>query len=830
MAGTNMGLKRTFETMIGQDAVLPNATSAFKDGVRTPVRSRESSISPPLRPASNPSDLSSLHRTINFTSDATIIVIGVRGVGKSSLGFLAASAYSRRLIESERAFADATGSSSTAFRKLQGTVEYHKKHSEVLRDLLAANDKNAVIVCTFSDLENDGAKLIQSFAKTHPVIYVMRDPRSIQSYLRVWSTERIEDLIRASEPLLRSCSNYEFFNLSETIEQQARETHLGDVVQARASQGPTLTLKKTEHDFLKLLRNVIGDLARSRSHQSAYPLSQTSVEKLEYTSAVVLKAEDIIDQDIDLDGAQIGADAVELCLTTTPTGTGRRKSDRQSCVNLASEAFAILKRSTILPIIVSVSKGPPMERQQQISKDELLDHCFRLGPDYCTLDLTGDGAHIRRLMLNKGRTKIIGHYAINSGPAIESRGADLLEIYERARRLGCDLVKITAPAQSFADNFTMIAFQQKISASHGENQPGLIAYCTGSAGRTSMCFNSILTSVSPLHNPNLMSRQARNDPAVQISAKERNFALFSSFIHEPLRFLIYGANVSFSLSPAMHNAAYEACGMPHSYRTHSASDLDDFLTLVREPDFGGAAIVQPFKTTALPLIDVLSPHAKAIGALNTVIPIRDPAVIKTASDDHSIVRNRNKTGPVIALYGDNTDWIGIRACIRRGLSPANTVRPQSTGLVCGAGGMARAAIYAMISLGVQTIFVCNRTRERTEFLAEHYNRLIKANAIVELSPANAATTSVVALSSFETEWPKNARHPTMIVSCIPTQTANDQPTDFTLPKDWLNSRTGGVVVEVCQSFFTTGACSDRIVACIYAGCHATGTADPKRDS
>lgn len=113
--------------------------------------------------------------------------------------------------------------------------------------------------------------------------------------------------------------------------------------------------------------------------------------------------------------------------------------------------------------------------------------------------------------------------------------------------------------------------------------------------------------------------------------------------------------------------------------------------------------------------------------------------------------------------------------------------------------MARAAIYAMISLGVQNIFVCNRTKGNAEELAEHYNRLIRANGIAELSPSNAANTTVTALDSFQAEWPKNMRHPTMVVSTIPTQTLDGMPTNFTLPKEWLGSRTGGVVVEVSSS-------------------------------
>lgn len=142
------------------------------------------------------------------------------------------------------------------------------------------------------------------------------------------------------------------------------------------------------------------------------------------------------------------------------------------------------------------------------------------------------------------------------------------------------------------------------------------------------------------------------------------------------------------------------------------------------------------------------------------------------------------------------DWTGIRACIRRGLSPANTVRPQSSGLVCGAGGMARAAVYSMISLGVRNIFVCNRTLENAASLAEHYNKLIEGNEILELNADNAAETRVRIIESFESAWPSEYRPPTMIVVCVPRETPSGSAIDFSLPEEWLKSPTGGVVIEV----------------------------------
>lgn len=352
--------------------------------------------------------------------------------------------------------------------------------------------------------------------------------------------------------------------------------------------GPSLTLKRTEHDFLKLLRNVIGDHSRGLSHQSAYPLSKISVDELEFTSAVSLAAEDVLARRLNLEETQVGVDAIQLDVSTTPRHSDNWRLGKHNCFNMVNEAYAILRRSTILPIIIAVENDVAVKPSSQVTHADLLEYCLRLAPDYCALDLSLDEAHLNAFLRSKGQTKIIGQFLAPNRLPGGWQSQQIFDVYTKAHLLNCDLVKFTMPDGTLADNFAIQALQQQIQSSHAGHGPRLIAYCTGRQGRTSMCFNNILTPVAPLHYAEAVDLGHKQ----LITAKERNEALFASFVHEPMRFLIYGANVSFSLSPAMHNAAYEACGMPHTYRTHSASDLDDFVTLVREVDFGGAAIVQ----------------------------------------------------------------------------------------------------------------------------------------------------------------------------------------------------------------------------------------------
>lgn len=653
MAAVHVGTKRTYQQMRDAD---PNSHRQFPlaRSERSPpaISSRITSrASTPLDASVGVESSARWPRKATFEPSASLVLIGIRGVGKSTLGVLAAAAYNRTLVDSDRSFSEATGSTTTAYRKLHGTAEYQRRHNQILENTLKTHRTNAVLVCTFSDLEGNGANLIREYGATHPVILVTRDAESIQSHLQVWPLDRINELLEASSPLLRSCSNFEFFNLLENGDHLQKSHGAQDGLErssANSAADGSLTLKRAERDVMRLLRNAIGDHNRGLSHQSAYPLSSIRIESRNHTFSVSVNFAEIRQRKLDFDELQIGSDCIELIVDNDDGPI------TQGLLSDVARAFAIVRRATILPVMISPRIRSPRTQKTTAEMLELLNLCFRLGPEFCTVDLSLETTQLRQIIVSKGETRLIGalEWPFRLADGWESK--ECLETYKRAAEIGCDLVKLTMPAETIDDAFAVQSFRH--AASILTLPPRLIAYSTGSKGRLSKCFNNVLTPVDP-HLDSTEAESSANEANAanaSITAKAITQALFSSFVLQPLQFFVFGADVSHSLSPAMHKAGHEACGMQYDYSTYSSDKLEDFLRLSRRVDFGGSAVAHPFKTTVAGIMDGLSPHAKAIGAVNTVVPIRELAPDGSIPAEATILTQRREQGPVKALYGFNS--------------------------------------------------------------------------------------------------------------------------------------------------------------------------------
>lgn len=160
-------------------------------------------------------------------------------------------------------------------------------------------------------------------------------------------------------------------------------------------------------------------------------------------------------------------------------------------------------------------------------------------------------------------------------------------------------------------------------------------------------------------------------------------------------YYLLGYNIQKSFSPLLHNTGFKTLGLPHHYALFEVPSVDSSVeTLLQDPALGGLSVTAPHKLQVGRFLDHISDDARTMGSVNTI------AVKESASGTRT-------------LYGENTDWQGISRCITR----SNICITSTTvGAVIGAGGAARAAVFAQIKLGVKRIFIVNRTRSRAEEL------------------------------------------------------------------------------------------------------------------
>jgi shikimate dehydrogenase len=155
------------------------------------------------------------------------------------------------------------------------------------------------------------------------------------------------------------------------------------------------------------------------------------------------------------------------------------------------------------------------------------------------------------------------------------------------------------------------------------------------------------------------------------------------------RLAVLGHPVAHSRSPAMHMAALEEMGLSGAW-TYESIDVapSDFESRVRSlpgQDFAGVNVTLPHKVAALALADDASDAAREIGAANTL----------TFADG--------------LISAENTDARAIAEALPMAVGGVRA-------LVLGAGGSARAAIWALAQAGA-VVNVWNRTSEKARALA-----------------------------------------------------------------------------------------------------------------
>lgn len=177
---------------------------------------------------------------------------------------------------------------------------------------------------------------------------------------------------------------------------------------------------------------------------------------------------------------------------------------------------------------------------------------------------------------------------------------------------------------------------------------------------------------------------------------------------------LLGYPLGHSVSPAMHNAAFQALGLEGRYDALPTPPerLAETVAGLRAAGYRGVNVTIPHKQAVMPLLDGLSDAARAIGAVNTVVVDRGVPVLP-------------RTGTPSDLHGDNTDWLGfLHPLDSRGFDLAG-----KSALLLGAGGSARAVVYALVQRGLAHLSIWARNPHRAADLAAHAQTLAPSLAI-----------------------------------------------------------------------------------------------------
>jgi shikimate dehydrogenase len=213
---------------------------------------------------------------------------------------------------------------------------------------------------------------------------------------------------------------------------------------------------------------------------------------------------------------------------------------------------------------------------------------------------------------------------------------------------------------------------------------------------------------------------------------------------------LVGYPLGHSLSPQIHGAALHALGISGEYSLYPVApfpegekELTALLDKVKAEAIHGLNVTIPHKQNVMPLLDDLTPAAETIGAVNTIF-IQDGRLI-----------------------GDNTDAPGFWADFQQFAGSKEQEMPFA--LVLGAGGSARAIVYALLTHGYQVAIAARRI-EQAHQLCDQFSTISNQLSVLDSIQRSLDTDHYSLLVN------------TTPVGMHPHENTSSWPMDISLPK------------------------------------------------
>jgi len=700
---------------------------------------------------------------VQYEADATIFCIGMRASGKTYLGGFGAAALKRPFLDADVLFNEKYHLNN--FVKEHGWPAFRQAETDILRDLMENKSKGYLVSLGGGVVETpENRKLLQDYAKSKgPVVYVVRDIDEVVAFLstsdRPAYGEPVRDVFKRREPWFYECSSYELvsysgdkedidtFDVDQTFD-LTKSTTLSES-QASIQPGPpnkAASIRKPvglESEVSRFFKFIAGE-----ESNHVVGINQRLTYFVSLTFPDIKAALSIMER------ITTGSDAIEVRVDLLHPSGETVKTAHVPPLSYVATQLAALRQRTNLPIVFSirtVAQGGMFPDEAEDEYFELVKLGLRTGCEYVDLEIGWKSERLEAVKVHKGHSHILASWHDWSG-SWKWSSTEAVEKYQKAAKYG-DIAKLVSKATTFEDNLQLEAFRKKI-ISLPDARP-LLAINMGGEGQVSRMLNPVL---SPITHETMPFKAAPG----QLTYRQIQIGLHLLGKLPKQRFALLGTPISHSLSPCLHNNAFAELGLPHHYQLLESQEAGDSVVqaFLRASDFGGASVTMPHKLAIMSYLDVITPQAKVIGAVNTITPLVD---------------SEGK----VQLEGDNTDWIAIKEMCTRNLSPVQLSSPDFSALVIGAGGSARAALFAMNQLGAKTIMLYNRTTANAERLAREVPEDWKVQVVTDLENLPGK--------------------PSAIISNVPstgTRLASGKGEGIVLPIDILSQPKGGVAIDM----------------------------------
>ena len=306
----------------------------------------------------------------------------------------------------------------------------------------------------------------------------------------------------------------------------------------------------------------------------------------------------------------------------------------------------------------------------------LLQRAIDLGAEYVDVEL--DSAHMLR---RRGDTRLIV-----SRHDFERTPENLEELHRELVEAGADIAKIACMAMDIRDNLRIFDLLRRAKLP-------TIALCMGELGLISRIlgrkFGNFLTFAS-------MGSGQESAPGQIGAADLGNLYRYKKIGPATAVYGVIADPVAHSMSPAIHNAAFEELGLDAVYlplrvQGDPAAFVRDFQAL----DVQGYSVTLPHKQAIIAAMDEVDDVVRATGAMNTVV---------------------NRAG---RFLGTNTDVPAAMLALEEALGGEGALRGKRV-LVVGAGGAGRAVAWGLMRRGAD-VAIANRTHPRAVELARELN-------------------------------------------------------------------------------------------------------------